>query len=174
MTGFYKGIALGCLQIAIILSLACKLLYDRETRPRLWVQCQGYDPELPIRGRYLAERLSMPADGFKYTEPQKPNLNAWYINRQWAYFSVHSGQLVAGNEGSGSGGWVYLRKNGDGTLIATTEEPVLIFISDRASIPVTKAGQQIWAEVTVPKNGPLRPIRLAIKNDTTFTPLEIN
>lgn len=37
----------------------------------------------------------------------------------------------------------------------------------------TAGGGELWAEVTVPKNGPPRPIRLAVKKGNSFTPLEI-
>jgi hypothetical protein len=31
-----KGLLLGALQLALVLSLGCKLMYDRMTRPREW------------------------------------------------------------------------------------------------------------------------------------------
>jgi len=51
MSGGRKGLLLGAIQIALVLSLGGKLLYDRVTRPRVWVLSQVYDPDLPIRGR---------------------------------------------------------------------------------------------------------------------------
>jgi hypothetical protein len=47
------------------LSLAGKLLYDRAVYPRVWVKVVQRDPELPIRGRYLALRL-VPDSGAPY------------------------------------------------------------------------------------------------------------
>ena len=62
---FRKGILLAGLQCALVLSLAGKLVYDRATRPRVWVKTQRYDPDLPIRGRYLSLQLA-PEGGAPY------------------------------------------------------------------------------------------------------------
>jgi len=174
MTVVRKNLLLGAIQITIILSLGGKLLYDRMTRPRVWVLTQVYDPELPIRGRYLSERLSFPAEGFTYKEPSKQNAAEWYLNRNWAYFEARNGHLVAKQEGSGSGGWISLHRNNDGSLLAFAEQPVLVFISEHADIPNLKPGQEMWVEVTVPAKGPPRPIRIAIKKDGVLTPLKLN
>jgi hypothetical protein len=165
MKAMHKGLLLGAVQIVIVLSLGGKLLYDRATRPRVWVLCQAYDPELPIRGRYLAQNLRIPAESF--TDFQPPNQqNGWYLNQHWAFLDVENGKLVARPSGEGSATWVFLRKNPDGTMFATTQEPVLIFIPDRAEIPALERGDERWVEVTLPKQGPPRPIRLATKSSS--------
>jgi hypothetical protein len=173
MSGMRKGLLLGSLQIAIVLSLGGKLLYDRVTRPRVWVLSEVYDPDLPIRGRYLSERLRFPAEGFKFTERNNQNGNQWQ-NQEWAYLNVRNGQLIATQQGSGSGEWVYLRKNSDGTVAAVGEEPVLLFIPEHAEIPTLKHGEEMWVEVTMPAQGPPRPIRIAIKKGGVLTPLKLN
>jgi hypothetical protein len=65
MSAFRKGILLAALQCAMALSLVGKLFYDRATCPRVWVKTQPYDPNLPIRGRYLALMLA-PDAGAQY------------------------------------------------------------------------------------------------------------
>jgi hypothetical protein len=174
MNGMRKGLLLGALQTALVLSLGGKLLYDRMTRPRVWVLAQVYDPELPIRGRYISERLQMPTEGFTYTESQGQKWNEWAINRQWAYLEVRDGKLFAYPRGSGTGEWIYLQKNTDGTIVGFGDEPVLLFISDRAELPQMQRGQEIWVEVTVPTKGPPRPLRLGIKKDGVITPLNLD
>jgi hypothetical protein len=174
VSGTRKGLLLGAIQIALVLSLGAKLLYDRMTRPRVWVLSEVFDPELPIRGRYLSERLRMPAEGFTYKESNRQNSSEWYLNQQWAYFEVRAGQLIAEPQGSGSGGWIYLQRNNDGGISAITQEPALLFVPDSAKIPSLKAGQEMWVEVTVPTKGPPRPIRVAIKKDGVLTPLNLN
>jgi hypothetical protein len=172
MNGVRKGLVLAGIQILTVLSLGGKLLYDRAARPRAWVLCQVYDPELPIRGRYVAENLRIPAQGFGYVHPNRfPN--EWYANRQWAYLEVRGGMLVAKPTGSGSAMWVDLRENPDGTLSAFTQQPVLIFIPDGAQIPSPGRGDELWVEVTVPSQGPPRPIRLAIKKNGVLTPINM-
>jgi hypothetical protein len=172
MSGKRKALLLGAIQIAIILSLGGKLLYDRATRPRAWVLCGVYDPDLPIRGRYLSERLQVPAEGFtlRYDVNHNPD---WWANRQWAYLEVRGGALVAKAAGDtkGPGAWANIQKRGD-SLVAFVEEPVLIFIPDTANIPTLHTHEEMWAEVTLPAKGPPRPIRLAIKKDGNLTPLK--
>jgi hypothetical protein len=82
--------------------------------------------------------------------------------------------LIAKQLGSGPGEWIYLHKENDGTLTAFSEEPVLLFISEHADIPSLQRGQQMWVEVTVPKKGPPRPIRIGIKKDGVLTPLKLD
>ena len=47
MNGVRKGLLLAAIQLALVLSLGGKLLYDRFTRPRVWVLSQVYDPSCP-------------------------------------------------------------------------------------------------------------------------------
>jgi hypothetical protein len=173
MSGTRKGLIVGAIQIALVLSLGAKLLSDRITRPRGWALAQVYDPDMPIRGRYLAERLQLSAQGFTYRAPEK-YLGEWETNRQWAYLEVRDGQVVANAQGSGAGTWVYLHKNADSTVVAYTEEIVLVFISDTANIPALKTGQELWVEVTLPAKGPPRPIRIAIKANGVLTPVKVD
>jgi hypothetical protein len=52
--------------------------------------------------------------------------------------------------------------------------PVLFFLPEHASDPIRESRNgELWAEVSVPKNGPPRPIRLAIKRGDKFTPIDI-
>ncbi|QOY90832.1 GDYXXLXY domain-containing protein [Paludibaculum fermentans] len=63
MTWSRQSLILAALQCGIVLSMGGKLLYDRATCPRVWVKTAPYDPSLPLRGRYLALRLtSQPGD----------------------------------------------------------------------------------------------------------------
>ena len=174
MNSLRKGLLVGLIQILIVLSLGAKLLYDRATRPRVWVLSQVYDPELPIRGRYLAQQLHVPTEGFTYVEPKKDNNYEWYANRSWAYLEVRGSQLIATRVGTGAGLWISLHKNADGTLFAVTEPAVLVFIPERANIPTLQRGQEMWVEVTIPAKGPPRPIRIGLKKDGVITPLQLN
>jgi hypothetical protein len=84
MSAGHKGLILAAIHVALVLGLAAKFLYGRATRPGVWVLAEAYDPDLPIRGRYLSERLGMPAGGFSYKKSSQPNANDWFLNREWA------------------------------------------------------------------------------------------
>jgi hypothetical protein len=57
--------------------------------------------------------------------------------------------------------------------VAFSHEPVLMFIPDTANAPNLKRGEELWVEVTIPKKGPPRPIRVGIKKDGVLAPLEL-
>jgi hypothetical protein len=59
---------LAAFQCLLALSVSGKLLYDRATCPRVWVKTAQWDPDLPIRGRYLALRLTPESGAQWYLE----------------------------------------------------------------------------------------------------------
>jgi hypothetical protein len=128
MTLTRKGLILAAFQCLLALSLSGKLLYDRSTCPRVWVKTAQWDPNLPIRGRYLALRL-VPESGAK-----------WYEET--------SGRMV------------------------------LFFVPEHTlpfeTLRVRQDAPELWAEVTIPRKGPPRPIRLALKKAGKLELLEVN
>ena len=58
-----KGLVLALCHVAIVASLGVKLEIDRATRPRVWARAMPFDPNLPIRGRYVSLTLEVAADG---------------------------------------------------------------------------------------------------------------
>ena len=52
-----RGIAVAVLHCLLMLSVAGKYALDRATLPRQWVRALPFDPNLPIRGRYVRLRL---------------------------------------------------------------------------------------------------------------------
>src|SRR5712664_4761233 len=79
-----KGIILAVLQLAIVASLAAKYAIDRARFPRVWAQTMAYDPDLPIRGRYLSVRVRVDADRvYGGAELPKGNVaNFWRDQRE--------------------------------------------------------------------------------------------
>jgi hypothetical protein len=128
MNSLRKGIMLGALQCALVLSLTGKLFYDRATCPRVWVKTQPYDPNLPIRGRYLSLMLA-------------PDAGTQYFDR-------------------------------------TNQQQVVFFVPEHQteieSIRFRRDAPELWAEVTIPRKGPPRPIRLGVKRDGQVQPVPSN
>jgi hypothetical protein len=117
-----RGLILAAIQIAMLASVGGKFLYDRATLPRCWVRAAPYDPNLPIRGRYISLRLE---------------------------------QTVCA-----------------GTFSVAGQVP--FFIPENSTDPAWRPrGEELWAEVSVPKKGPPRPIRLGVRKDGVLTPLDI-
>ena len=52
-----KGLIVALIHVLLVASLGAKLLVDRATRPRVWARTAPFDPDLPIRGRYVRLRI---------------------------------------------------------------------------------------------------------------------
>lgn len=170
-----KGIILTILQLALVASLGAKYSVDRARFPRVWAQTAAYDPDLPIRGRYLNVRLRVNADRvFAGSEvPIGNQVNFWNDQRD-VYLRAEDGHLVALPAPRPTGLRVTRWKTRNGDVVAGITEPVDYFLPQHAIDPSRRQpGEELWIEVTVPEKGPPRPIRLAVKRGDAFTPLEI-
>lgn len=122
MKTLHKGLIVGALQCALVLSITAKLEYDRAVYPRVWVKAVRRDPELPIRGRYLALRL-------------EPAPNSPYYSR-------------------------------------LNEQQVVFFVPEQLT-RIEQLNADVQAEVTIPRAGPPRPIRLGVLQAGQIVPAEI-
>jgi GDYXXLXY protein len=129
----------------MVLSVAGKYAYDRETLPRVWVKCAPVDPNLPVRGRYVSLRLEV--DG-------PPNAR----DTVYCHLSIVNGRLTA--KPARSGIQVAQFPGRPATLVET----VPYFISEHAQDPtdrLRKPGEELWVEVSLPVEGLPRPLRIA-------------
>jgi hypothetical protein len=156
MTPLAKGLILCGVQTAMVLFIGGKLLLDRAMLPRLWVRAMPYDPNLPVRGRYVSLTINAEARGF----------SGGSVYDQ-AKYSVEDGKLVARPASM----------DGTGTMVTAGSAPVRIvyFIPENVPDPSRRAAdEELWAEVTVPHRGPPRPIRLGVKKNGVIAPLALN
>jgi hypothetical protein len=157
MTPIAKAIAVALVHVLIVLSLGGKLLYDRSHRPRVWVRTSWIDPELPIRGRYFTLSLPVNAPWFR------PSTNSSVT------LGVEHGTLSAYKSESNTGLSISNRAGREGQPFL--DQPVTFFVPERAQFPALERGDELWAEVTVPRSGPPRPIQLALKRGGDWKPL---
>ncbi len=161
MTTMLKGAILGAVQLAMVLSLGGKFLIDRSTMPRIWVKVVPFDPNLPIRGRYVSLRVTADARGF-------PSGFVYGTST----LSVEDGKLVARPTEDNGGQMINVAGN---PPVATLSEPIAYFIPEHAQDPSRRPpGEELWVEVTIPPKGPPRPIQLGVKKDGVLTPLNLN
>lgn len=172
MSASQRGIILTVLELAIVASLAAKYAIDRARLPRVWTRTAAYDPNLPIRGRYLSVQLRVDADRV-YGGEEPKGFNPWSEVRD-IELHAENGHLVASLASGPTRLRVTRWKTRTGEVVTILSEPVDFFLPEHAVDPSwRKAGEELWVEVTVPKKGPPRPIRLAVKRGDTFTPLDI-
>ncbi len=164
MTPRAAGLALAAAHVALVGLLGLKLLADRAQLPRAWARTLPYDPSLPIRGRYVQLRLEVPLDSTSsVTVPGRAGVR----------LESREGQL-RGVPDQGTSGPAVVMDSAQGRARVALAEPVAFFIPEHIPDPsVRLAGEELWAEVTLPRRGPPRPIRLAVKKDGVLTPLEI-
>ena len=154
LTRMQRGIAIAILHVGLVSSLGAKLMYDRATCPRVWARTMPYDPNLPLRGRYVQMRVEVAVREFTVSR------GAW----EQARLIADNGQLTALPSNQWTGEYVQLETSGRG--LGTLVEPVAFFIPEHAQDPsaLRRQGDEIWVEVTVPRKGPPRPIRLGIRH----------
>lgn len=172
MTTMRKGVVLALVHVLIVCSLMGKLYYDRATRPRVWVRTVGYDPNLPIRGRYVQMRLELETAEL----PPAQNLNNRWDPTGWknVKLEARNGKLFAVATGNYADMMMQWQPTPTEELVPVLSQPVLYFIADTAKDPThLNRGESLWVEVTVPKKGPPRPIQLALSTNGKFTPLNL-
>jgi hypothetical protein len=175
MSALQKGLLLAALQVAIVASLGAKLAWDRHRLPRAWARAGTYDPNLPIRGRYMALQLEIICDNAAVTPASSPGmLHPQTINGGYVGGALRAENGRLASDCSLTAGTNMFRRQLPGRAPTTSlSEPVLFFLPEHATDPWQQArGGELWAEVTLSANGPPRPIRLAIKHGDAFTPLE--
>jgi hypothetical protein len=166
-----QAIMVALIQVLIVCSLGAKLLYDRSTRPQVWFKTARYDPNLPIRGRYLGLQIEL-------NDPRSPEEVAKKFGvtdrYAWMGFGQECGSIVARDgkpvvvfdnspvwdcDNLGFSRW----RTTDGVAHLRLEEPLLFFIPDTAKDPRGQTGEEVWVLATIPRKGPPRPIALGIK-----------
>jgi len=176
-----KAVAVALIQLLIVSTLGAKLLYDRKTRPRAWFKTERYDPNLPIRGRYLSLQVEV-ADPRSPEEVQskfKDEIERYQAQPYHGFYQFGDecgmievrGQTPTAKFDGKSPGWDYgcnnlrfaRRRMNDRTVLQVVD-PIVFFISDTAKDPsVRPRGEELWVLATIPRKGPPRPIALGVK-----------
>lgn len=184
------SLALLLIQLALVSSVGARYLYQRWKCPRVWTRVAANLPQLTPRGRYL--RLQITVDGCQSTLPlasqagfpRNPDgtprgkdfsvVASKYIEFP-ARLKVENNKLEAiripSGDGLPAGNWVRATPGMpcDSFLI---DEPVSFYVEDASASPLPiQPGQEWWIEVTVPPQGPPRPLQLAVKQNGAWKPL---
>ena len=178
MRASYKGMLLGVVQVALVASLGGKLLFDRATRPRFWLIAVPVDPDMPLRGRYVSLRVQIPAAGPSISRFASPGSGAFPEPLRKVRIESGPEGAIAIVEADSSPGWDGLRgwrsTSPAGLPVVTLVDELSYFIPEHVDDPARRpAGEELWVEVTQPRKGPLRPIRLGVKKAGVLTPLSL-
>ncbi len=202
MKSMTKAVAVALIQILLISSLGAKLLYDRRTCPRAWFKATRYDPNLPIRGRYVSLQIEVKdsrsseeieakfGNEIRAQENQRTKYSQHgplFFGRECGAITVRDGVPVAvlDQSESAASAWrcenlSFTRQRSESTVSDTTlhlNESVMFFIPDTAEDPSRiRAGEEVWVLATIPRKGPPRPITLGVKkaDDDSIRELKLN
>src|ERR1041385_5074053 len=166
MKPLHKGLAVAFIHLLIVSSLGAQLLYDRATCPRVWVRTGQVDPDLPIRGRYMTLSIEVSRSSAPVEAPAKPSYRGDNVE-----LAVENGRLVAHGTARRTDMYVTRRSSRPEDDPFILSSPLVFFVPEHAELPRLSRGDELWAEVTVPRKGPPRPIQLAVKRGQEWRPL---
>jgi hypothetical protein len=159
------GLALGLVQVVFLGTVGLKLLADRATLPKGWALTAPYDPSTPFRGRYVRLALEIPLD--------PPDTGSTESRLSGVLLRAVDGRIVGRLDDSVGSPLVQLRTEA-GRRTSRLQTPVAFFIPEHVADPSRRpAGEELWAEVTLPGSGPPRPIRLGVMKNGRLEPLDL-
>lgn len=183
------SIAVLILHLIIVSSVAAKYFYERVTCPRVWTRTAAYDPALLMRGRYLSLQLTVDGCGSAlpsakdarypsnvHGAPTSPVFNVNSPPAVWfqAKLGVSENKLTViriPDSASTTAAQTVTSAPGAPCDQMRLAEPVDFYIAEHAADPTfLKGGQELWIEVTVPPQGPPRPLQLALKDNGVWKP----
>lgn len=165
MTRRAAGLVLAAAHVVVVGSLGLKLLADRARLPHGWVRTQPFDPSTPLRGRYVRLGLEIPLANLDTTRGS--------YAESGVRLDVRADRVVGAIDDSITSSRVQMRHDGN-RWSARMSQPVAFFIPEHVPDPsVRVAGEELWAEVTVPRRGPPRPIRLGVMRNGQLAPLDL-
>jgi hypothetical protein len=157
MTLLMRGLLVGAVQALLVAGIGGKFLFERASYPRLWVETAPYDPDMPIRGRYVNIALLVEADRAAPADDANRTPDMFM-----ARLEARGDRLVAVQDDDGKH-WVRSARCGDETCWQLAA-PLAYFIPEHAIDPSRpRDGAALWAEVTLPPTGAPRPIRLEVR-----------
>ena len=170
MNQLQKGFLFAVIQVLLVSSLGAKLLWDRGTSPRGWAATRGYDPDLPIRGRYINISLLVKADA---VFPLSQGLTTFpAYGSQNVELVVNNGRIAAVPADHYTGLTASAPQSRDGEVLATLSPPVVYFLPEHAADPMrSRPTGTLYLEVTLPPKGPPRPIRFGTKVGSEIVPM---
>ncbi len=166
MTPLAKGLVVGAAQVLLVTSVGAKFLYDRANYPRLWVATAPYDPDMPIRGRYVNIALLVEAD--RAAPGDGDRAPSMFLAR----LEARGDALVAVQDDDDGRHWVRSGRCG-GQNCWQLAAPLAYFIPEHGEDPSRQPqGASLWAEVTLPPSGAPRPVRLGVRKGEEIVPID--
>ncbi len=157
------AVVIGVAQAAIVCSLAAQAALDRGRLPRAWVRARPVTSTPAAHGRYLRVYLVPVVDAG--VAPRIDSINGRAVVRTVPVaLEARDGRLLAHKAPASrvSLGYPDDRKEGEAVVWPAVD----CFVPAADGNPSRLLEQrELWIEVTVPRQGPPRPIRLGTMKD---------
>ncbi len=138
-----RSFLVAVIHAAIILIVWINYAYERETLPRVWTLTAPIDPYDLMRGRYVRLNILAIKSGTGDSGTGELYIQDGQLHIRDARCCVH-----------------YLRRSQVGPYVNLSESGAY-FIPEGVPDPsLLKPGERLWVEVSVPKRGSPRPLRL--------------
>ena len=162
MTALKKGLIVALVQMSLVVLVGAKLVVDRWRYPEVWVETAPYDPNLPLRGRYVRLLAVVEAPGLR-----GPGLYGRQVRLE-----VRGDRLLAVPDEAGP--VTIGRGSCGGQDCVTLSEPLAFFIPEGVADPsVRPQGEELWVRVSVPPRGAPRPVELGVRSGGEIRPLRV-
>jgi hypothetical protein len=184
------SLVLMIVQVAIVGSIGAQYVYQRWTRPRVWVRAVAPEARSVVSGRYL--NLQLIVDGCQSTLPSAKaaafprDINGAAVQGPFglvagtifrANLKVQNNRLIVLNavvDETGREGQPVMATPGKPCDQMGLIQPVPFYIAENSIDPASlNPRQELWMEVTVPKAGPPRPLQLALKENGAWKTIAI-
>ena len=160
----HAGLRVAVLQGSLLLVLGGQLLLDRLLQPRGWARSAPVDPELPIRGRYVTLQLQVPAARLSSASTR---VGLQVVNGRLQAVAAEAAGRV------GEAQPAQLRPGPQG-MEAVLQRPLAFFLPPDVADPSQRpADDPLWVEVTLPRQGPPRPLQLGVERQGRLEPLRL-
>ena len=190
MSARKAGVVVLAIQVALVISIGAKYAWERHHCPMVWTRANQWDLEEPIRGRYVGLTLHASACGlpgqltYGPLPPAHVSQGGWVEEWQngkvlmWRVVpAVRDGRLTAKvvDETKPGPTQTLSLPQGDPCEYAWFDGHSEFFIPEHAKSPFPlQKGQELWALVTVPPSGPVRPVKLAVSDSSGFHILNLD
>ena len=162
MSARARGVLLAVVQVALLAGVGGRYLVDRTRYPHGWARAAPYDPDLPIRGRYLSLAVDVERRG-----PAVPGA-------QPVALEVDGDRVVARPVEGDEGGLARAVQGRDPSRVRL-EQTVAFSLPEHVADPSRRpAGEELWVEVTITPGGTVRPLRLGVMRDGVLEPLVLD
>lgn len=158
-----KGLVVALVHVALVGAVGAKFWIDRATLPRVWARTVPVDPYLPVRGRYVRLNVAVEHD---------TNERSVSDTTRTVRLEARDGALVAIADTTGRHSIRRMRCGDEWCWVLM--RPLAFFIPEHVPDPAARApGETLWVEVSVPRRGPPRPIRLGVVTGGAPQPLAL-